>query len=139
MTEIKRSIEISADTKVVWSQISPKNWTKIFDFVREVNGYSNGEVGIGTQAKVVAGNDEQTAIKYNVEITEFKENEKIVYRRYGGPLPGQGILKLSPVPGGTLLTRIGQYDDNLSEEIMDALSEGIEKDNQKIKKIVEGK
>ena len=137
MTEIKRTIEISAPAEKVWLCIHPKNWTKIFNFVREVNGYTDGNAGIGTQAKVVAGKDDLTAIKYNIEITEFAENEKIGYRRYGGPLAGKGRIQLKPLQKGTLLVRSSHYEDDLSEKIISALSKDMEKDNDKIKKMVE--
>ncbi|MFQ5771188.1 MAG: SRPBCC family protein [bacterium] len=136
MTEITRSIEISEPIDRVWEQIDPKNWTKIFEFVKEVNGYTNGHPGVGTHAKVVAGEDSDLAVKYNVEITEFIENKKIVYRRYGGPLSGKGLIQLKPLQNGTLLTRISYYEDDLSEEIMHTLSQGMEKDNEKIKKCI---
>ena len=136
MTEISRSIEISAAPDKVWSYIDPKNWTKIFEFVREVNGYTAGKPGVGTQAKVVAG-EADSAVKYNVEITEFKEGEKIIYRRYGGPLTGRGVIQLKPLHKGTLFVRTSYYDDDLSEETMQALCAGMEKDNTKMKRNVE--
>lgn len=137
MTEIKRSIEISAPVEKVWSCVHPQNWDKIFKFVKEINGFNNGNVGVGTQAKVSAGNDEMVTISYNVEVTEFNENQKIAYRRFGGPLSGKGVIQLKALQNGTLLTRISQYDDDLSEPIIHALSEDMERDNLKIKQMVE--
>ncbi|MFQ5638400.1 MAG: SRPBCC family protein [bacterium] len=136
MTEISRSIEIAATLDKVWSYIEPQNWTKIFDFVKKVDGYSKGRPGVGTQAKVVAGNKE-VEVCYNVEITEFKECDKIVYKRYGGPLTGKGMIQLKPLQSGTLFVRTGFYDDNLSEQIIKTISVGMEKDNRKIKKNIE--
>ncbi|MFQ5770081.1 MAG: SRPBCC family protein [bacterium] len=137
MTDITRSIEISASVEKVWLCIHPQNWTKIFNFVKGVNGFTNGKAGLGTRAEVVAGKDDLTAIKYNVEITEFLEHQKIAYRRYGGPLTGKGVIQLKSLPNGTLLTRTAHYDDALSEQTIEALSEDIEYDNFRIKKIVE--
>lgn len=137
MTEITRSIEISAPAEKVWLCIHPQNWTKIFNFVKEVNGFTDGKAGVGTHAKVVAGKDDLTSVKYNVEITEFLEHQKIVYRRYGGPLTGKGVIQLKSLPNGTLLTRTAHYDDALSEQTIEALSEDLEHDNIRIKKIVE--
>ncbi|RMF60804.1 MAG: SRPBCC family protein [Calditrichaeota bacterium] len=136
MTEITRSIEVAADVEKVWSCLHPRNWPKVFSSVKEVNGYKNGEQGVGTQARVVAG-DKETAIRYNVEVVEFVEKSRIVYRRYGGPLAGKGIIKLRPLQSGTLVTRTGYYDDELSEETIRALSEGMETDNRRIKKLIE--
>ncbi|NIR53015.1 SRPBCC family protein [candidate division KSB1 bacterium] len=139
MTEISRSIEISAPTDKVWSHIDPKNWTQIFHSIQRVNGYSSGKPGIGTQATVVAGVNEESAIKYNIEITEFQEKQKIEYKRFGGPLTGRGMIRLRPLQKGTLLTRTSYYDDDLSEETIQALSEGMENDNEKIKTTIESK
>ncbi|MFQ5709150.1 MAG: SRPBCC family protein [bacterium] len=137
MTEIRRSIEISAPKEKVWSFINPKNWADLFDSVESVDGYNDGQPGVGTKASVVAGNDALTTIKYRVEITEFLESNRIVYRRYGGPLSGKGIIELKELQIGTLLERVSQYDDDLSENILDTLSAGMEKDNLKIKQLVE--
>src|SRR3990172_1337368 len=137
MTEITRSIEISSAKDKVWSHIHPSKWTKIFNFVKEVNGYTNGEAGVGTKARVVAGKDETTAVKYNVEITEFVPNVKIVYRRYNGPLKGKGEIHIKALQSGTLLKRTSYYDDNLSESTIKTLSEGMENDNLRIKTIIE--
>ncbi len=138
MTEITRSITIAAPPEKVWLQIHPKNWTKLFNFVKEVYGYSDGKAGVGTQAKVVAGDADTPLIQYNVEITEFIENEKIEYRRFGGPLTGEAVILLERVQNGTLLKRTSFYEDDLSEDTIRTISTGIEKDNQKIKKLVEG-
>ncbi len=136
MTDISRSIEISAAAETVWSHIDPQNWPSKFDFVREVDGYTDGRPGVGTQAKVVAGTVE-SPVRYNVEITEFKENERIVYKRYGGPLSGKGVMQLKPLHSGTLFMRTSYYDDDLSEATMQALSTGLENDNRRIKTQIE--
>ncbi|HEX9654045.1 MAG TPA: SRPBCC family protein [bacterium] len=137
MTEITRSVTISASPEKVWAQIHPKNWTKLFDFVKEVYGYTDGKAGVGTQAKVVAGDADTPLIQYNVEITEFIENQKIGYRRYGGPLTGEAVILLRPAPMGTLMERISYYEDDLSQDTIKTISAGIEKDNEKIKTLVE--
>ncbi len=136
MTEIKRSIEIAATNERVWACIHPKNWENIFHFVKNVDGYDHGKSGVGTQASISAG-DESTAIKYNVEVTELTEKTKIAYRRYGGPLVGKGVIQLKSLQNGTLLKRTSVYDDDLSEETIQSLSEGMEKDNLRIKKMAE--
>ena len=136
MTEIKRSIEIAATNERVWDCIHPKNWENIFRFVKNVDGYDPGKSGVGTRASISAG-DESTAIKYNVEVTGLTENTKITYRRYGGPLVGKGVIQLKPLQKGTLLKRASIYDDDLSEETIQSLSEGMEKDNLRIKKMAE--
>ena len=136
MTEIKRSIEIAATNERVWDCIHPKNWENIFHFVKNVDGYDPGKSGVGTRASISAG-DESTAIKYNVEVTELTENTKITYRRYGGPLVGKGVIQLKPLQSGTLLKQTSVYDDDLSEETIQSLSEGMEKDNLRIKKMAE--
>ncbi len=137
MTEITRSILINASAEKVWAQIHPKNWTKLFNFVKEVQGYSDGQAGVGTQAKVIAGDADTPLIQYNVEITEFVENEKIGYRRFGGPLTGDAVILLKSIPNGTLMVRTSFYEDDLSPETIKTISSGIEKDNEKIKKLVE--
>lgn len=137
MTEITRSIEIVASRTRVWSHIHPGNWQKIFHFVKEVDGYKEGDGWIGKKAKVVAGGDEETAVKYNVEITELQDKEKIVYRRYGGPLSGTGVILIKPLTTGTLLRRTSYYDDDLSEQTIKTLCEGMEKDNMRLKTIIE--
>jgi len=136
MTEIKRSIEITATNERVWDCIHPKNWENIFHFVKNVDGYDHGKSGVGTQASISAG-DESTAIKYNVEVTELTEKTKIAYRRYGGPLVGGGVIQLKSLQNGTLLKRRSIYDDDLSKETIQSLSEGMEKDNLRIKKMAE--
>ncbi len=137
MTEITRSIEIFAPRDRVWLHIHPRNWTKIFSSVKEVNGYAeDGDAGIGAKASVLTGDDDAT-IKYNIEITEFEPNYKIVYRRYGGPLTGKGIIQIRSLGQGTLLRRTTFYDDHLSEETIKSLSAGIEQDNKRLKNIIE--
>ena len=136
MTEIKRSIEIAASNERVWDCVHPKNWKSIFHFVKNVDGYDEGKSGVGTQASIIAG-DDSAVIKYNVEVTELSENRKIVYRRYGGPLVGKGVIQLKSLQNGTLLKRTSIYDDDLFEETIQSLSEGMEKDNLRIKKIAE--
>ncbi len=137
MTEITRSIEILASKTRVWSHINPTKWKEIFYFVKEVDGYTDGEPGVGTKAHVVAGDNELTAVRYSVEITEFVQKEKIEYRRYGGPLQGRGVMHLKSLQTGTLLRRTSYYDDELSSETIKALSEGMEKDNMRLKLQIE--
>ncbi len=136
MTEISRSIEIAAPEDKVWTYLRPENWPEIFDFVKEVNGYTDGHAGVGTRATVVAGSD-ATVVRYNVEIIEFEEPEKMVYRRYGGPLPGRGEIRIKPLQNGTLLVRKSYYDDDLSESTIKMLGDNMERDNRKIKRNVE--
>ena len=137
MTEISRSIEIAAPRDQVWAYIQPENWTKIFDFVREVDGYTDGRPGVGTRARVVAGADAQSTVQYNVEITEFKAPERIVYRRYGGPLSGKGVIEVKPLQKGTLFVRTSYYEDDLSESTIEMLSTNLERDNRKIRRNIE--
>jgi len=136
MTEIKRSLEIVATNERVWDCIHPKNWKRIFHFVKNVNGYEQGKFGVGTQASIIAGG-EDSSIEYNVEVTELSEKTKIAYRRYGGPLGGKGVIQLKSLQKGTLLKRTSIYDDDLSEETIQSLSEGMEKDNLRVKKVAE--
>lgn len=136
MTEIKRSIEIAATNERVWALVHPENWENIFHFVKNVDGYDPGKSGVGIQASIIAGH-ESTAIKYNVEVTELTEKTRIAYRRYGGPLVGKGVIQLKSLQSGTLLKRTSVYDDDLSEETIQSLSEGMEKDNLRIKKMAE--
>ena len=109
----------------------------IFNFVKEVNGFENGDAGIGTTAKVIAGKDDVTTVKYSVEIVDFIPTKKIVYRRYDGPLAGKGEINLITLQNGTLLKRTSYYDDDLSTSTIKALSVGMEKDNLRIKSLVE--
>ena len=137
MTEITRSIEILASRNRVWTHIHPRNWTQIFNFVKDVNGYSeDGEAGVGTRADVIAGNDEN-AVKYHVEVTEFVEKSRIAYRRYGGPLSGTGEIQIRSIGTGTLLRRTTVYNDDLSEETIKSISVGMETDNMRLKNLVE--
>ncbi len=137
MTEITRSIEILASRNRVWSHIQPQNWKKIFNFVKEVDGYPAEKAGVGTKVKVVAGANGENQVKYHVEILEVVEKEKIVYRRYGGPLTGTGIIQIKSLHTGTLLRRTSHYDDDLSEEILRTLGGGMEKDNLRLKQMIE--
>ncbi len=137
MTEITRSIEILASQKRVWSHIHPTKWKEIFFFVKEVDGYTDGEAGVGTKAHVVAGDNDVTSVRYSVEITEFVPKEKIEYRRYDGPLQGRGVMHLKSLHTGTLLRRTSFYDDELSEDTIKALSAGMEKDNLRLKMQIE--
>jgi len=139
MTEITRSIEIDAPKEKVWEQIQPKNWTKTFSSVKKVEMLENGEPGVGTKAEIVAGTDDMSTIQYTVEITEYRNDEKIAYRRYGGPLPGKAVIQLRELQRGTLLTRSSYYEDDLSEATMSAISHGMEGDNTRIKQKVESK
>lgn len=134
MTEIKRSIEIAAPRERVWECIQPQNWTKLFEFVNSVDGYEESDKA---RATVVAGDKNTAAIRYNIEVTELNEKSKIVYRRYGGPLAGEGVFHLRSLQNGTLLTRKSTYEDNLSQETTHLLSTGIEKDNLKVKQMAE--
>ena len=77
-------------------------------------------------------------VQYSIEITGFKERERIEYRRYAGPLPGKGCLQLKPIRNHTVFSRTSYYEDDLSEETIRALSDGIERDNLKLKRQVEG-
>ena len=65
------------------------------------------------------------------------EKTKIAYRRYGGTLVGGGVIQLKSLQNGTLLKRRSIYDDDLSKETIQSLSEGMEKDNLRIKKMAE--
>lgn len=139
MTEITRQIEIAESPQKVWSQIDPSNWPNIFSSVKEVNGSTNGQPGVGTRVKIVAGEKHDYSIQYNIEITEFKKMEKIAYRRFGGPLPGKAMMQIKPLQKGVLFVRTSYYDDDLSDETMQMLCEGMEKDNARIKELVESK
>jgi len=112
---------------------------KHFPFCKKVDGYEKEKSGVGTHASIIAGSDD-FAIRYNVEVTELSEKTKIAYRRYrryGGPLVGKGVIQLKPLQKGTLLKRTSIYDDDLSEETIQSLSEGMEKDNLRVKKVAE--
>lgn len=137
MTEITRSIKIDASPQHAWSCLYPQNWLKIFDFVRNVEDYHEESHGVGTHAKVVAQIDDEASIRYNVEITEFVEEKRIVYKRYGGPLSGTGVLQLRPLKTGVLLRRKNYYQEDLSEDTIEAISAGMEKENLGLKKLIE--
>jgi hypothetical protein len=77
-------------------------------------------------------------VQYSIEITGFKERERIEYRRYAGPLPGKGRMELKPIQSHTVFSRTSYYEDDLSEDTIQALSDGIERDNLKLKRLVEG-
>lgn len=139
MTEITRSIEIDAPKEKVWEHLKPKNWPRTFSSVKKVEGLENGEPGVGTTAEIVAGTDDMSTIKYKVEITEYRNDAKIAYRRFGGPLAGKAEIRLRELQKGTLLTRSSYYDDDLSEETMNAIGHGMESDNARIKQKVEAK
>lgn len=136
MTQITRQVEIAAPLEKVWAHIDPKNWTKTFTFVKTVDGHADGTPGVGTQATIEAG-EGGPMVKYNIEITEFLEKETIEYRRYGGPLPGKGRMRLKPLQNYTVFSRTSYYEDDLSEETIQTLSAGMERDNQKLKRLVE--
>ena len=96
----------------------------------------NDEPGIGTRATIVAG-DEPMPVQYEIEVIDIVENERIIYRRYDGPLIGSGIIELKSLHSGTLFKRCNVYEDALSEEIITELSAGMEKDNLRIKRLIE--
>jgi uncharacterized membrane protein len=137
MTEITRSIEIAAPREVVWSHVQPKRWPEIFDFVLEVNGLGDhSAAAVGAEALVVAG-DQETQVQYKIEVTEMQDRERIAYRRFDGPLAGRGLIQLKALQNGTLFRRISYYDDVLTEQTIEALSKGMEKDNLRIKTRIE--
>ncbi len=137
MTEITRSIEIFAPRDRVWAHIEPQNWTRIFNFVKEVHGYPVTEAGVGTKVNVVAGVNGKNSVKYSVEILEIVEKEKIVYRRYDGPLTGTGVIQIKSLHTGTHLRRISYYTDDLSPETLRTLGVAMEKDNLRLKQVIE--
>ncbi len=137
MTEIIRSIEIEAPRNRVWSYIHPCNWSRIFNFVKAVDGSLDEAPAVGMIAEVEAGGDTIGQVKYMVKITEFVEKERIAYHRFSGPLSGKGLIQLRALNTGTLLRRTSFYNDALSEQTIFELSSGMERDNLRLKQLVE--
>ncbi len=137
MTKITRSIEIIASMNRVWSHIQPASWPMIFNFVKEVDGYTEGDDGVGVTATFETPSPAGVGIKYKVRITEFVEKRRIAYDRYDGPLKGRGLIQVRSLQTGTLLRRTSFYDDPLSEDTVRVLSEGMEQDNLRLKHLIE--
>ena len=144
MARIERSIEIKAPSEKVWPLLSWERCAEFNPSIKSVKSTSEKKRGVGETAHVVGEGDDQK-FEYDIEVTEYVENERCSWRTTSGDWTALGTYVLKPTEAGTELTMITDYQlpYSLLGKIIDKLRvrKGVERNIEtaleNIKSIVE--
>ena len=146
MAKIEKSIEIEASPEKVFTFANDmKKFNDASKGFAESEYTSKGPVGVGTTMHVVSTAGGTTA-EWDMEVTEFVKNEKVVLRTIGaGKFKGSFSYTYEPTAKGTKLTFCMDYElpysvlgkliDKL--KVSKAIEKGISKSQENIKKALE--
>ena len=145
MGRIESSVVINASPEKVFAKISDfetaPEWN---DSLKEHKITSEKRKGVGVTLHTVSMMS-GTRMESDAEVTEWIENERITVRSTAGNVTFFGSNILKPVPGGTELTMVANYEMPYSilGKIIDKLKvskdvqKDIEKNNQNLKNLLE--
>ena len=110
MTKLSRSIEIEASPEKVFAFITDmKKLNEITKGFQEAEITSKGPLAVGSTGHIV-GKAGGSQMEFDVEITEFEKNKKLIMHAIGGSkLKMQYSDILEPTAKGTKLTFTNDY------------------------------
>ena len=108
MARIEKSMEINVSTEKIWKMLL---WDRIPEWLKgmEAEYTSDEKEAVGATAHVKS----ETAgikVEWDVEITEYKENEMARWRSTGGDVTAIGSTTLQPTEMGTIVTFVIDYE-----------------------------
>ena len=119
MTVIHCSIKIGAPAASIWHFFDIRRWPEISDVFSLVSIYTK-ILRLKTKAEVESRLS-RLKINYTITISEWEENEKLAFKRFDGPLPGDSRFILTAIDGGTII----EYDSRFLHNLSDALQREI--------------
>lgn len=144
MARIEKSIEISAPSEKVWPMLFWDRLPEWLDGIKEAKYTSEDKDSVGATAHVI-GETAGIKVEFDVEITEYIENEKATWRSTAGNLTAIGLTTLKTTETGTKLTLMMDYDlpYSILGKIVDKLmvsrdiEKGFERSLEKLKNTLE--
>jgi len=144
LTRIERSIEIKSPPEKVWPLLLWERCAEYNPSIKSVKSTSEKKRGVGATAHVLGKGDGQK-FEYDIEVTEYVENDKCAWRTTSGDWTALGSNILKPTEAGTELTMMIDYQlpYSLLGKIIDKLrvrksiERNIETALENIKSIVE--
>jgi uncharacterized membrane protein len=95
MKRVQLTIDIAAPVEEIWSVLTdPSSFPDWITGIQTVELLSEGEYGVGTRYRVVAGRTDRT-VEWTVEITAL-EPEKMIEFDYTGDVEGRGGWNIEP-------------------------------------------
>ncbi len=109
MARIEKSIEIKALPEKIWQMLQWDRIPEWLDGIKEAEYTSEHREGVGATAhvKAEAGG---VKVEFDIEITEYIENEKASWRTTAGNFTAIGQTNLQPTKKGTELTLMMDYE-----------------------------
>jgi len=109
LARIEKSMEINAPADKIWKMLF---WDRIPEWlsgIKRAEYTSDNNEAVGATAHVVS---ETAGIKaeWDVETTEYVENEKARWRSTGGDVTAIELTTLNPTKTGTKITFVIDYD-----------------------------
>ena len=136
MSMLKETIEVKKPKAEVWKYLNLERWpqvTKIFKSVESQQDF----IGNGAKFIVTAGPGEEK-VKYNVEIiTCDEELGSLVYKRTGGPLPGNSEWQLIATSNGTKIVYTNYYQHDLNSTVLSSIVRAMERFMQDLRVAIE--
>jgi len=144
LARIEKSIEISAPPEKVWPMLYWDRVPEWLDGIKEAEYTSEEKDCVGATAHVI-GETAGVKVEFDVEITEYIENEKATWRSTAGNFTAIGLTALKPTEMGTELTLMMDYDlpYSILGKIVDKLmvgreiEKGFERSLKKLKNTIE--
>ena len=144
MARIEKSIEIKAPAEKVWQLLFWDRLPEWMDGIKKAEYTSEKRAEVGATAHVIS---EAAGVKaeWDVEITEYVENEKATWRSTAGNITAFGTTTLKPTEAGTEINLVIDYElpYSILGKIIDRLmvgkemEKGFERALEKLKNILE--
>lgn len=102
MARIEKSIEIKVPAEKIWPLLFWDRIPEWMDIIKKAEYTSEKRDEVGATAHVI-GEAVGIKVEWDVEITEYVEYEKAVWRSTGGNVTAIGLTTLKPTEAGTEL------------------------------------
>jgi len=109
LARIEKSIEIKAPAKKVWQLLFWDRIPEWMDILERAEYTSEKRAGVGATAHVI-GEAAGVKAEWDVEVTEYVENEKAIWRSTAGNVTALGTTTLKPTKAGTEITLVMDYE-----------------------------
>jgi uncharacterized membrane protein len=108
LARVEKSIEVNAPREKIWSLV---NWDRVpewYESIKKVEWTSEPKMAVGSTVHVF---EELAGVKseFDAVITEWVENEKVVWRTTSGNIPGVYIATLNPSENAFKITTSFDY------------------------------
>ena len=144
LARIERSIEIEAPPSKIWPLLFWDRLPEWFEGIKAAQYTSEDKDCVGATAHVV-GETAGVRVEFEVEITEYVENETATWRTTAGNFTAIGLTRLDPTDSHIKLTMTIDYElpYSILGKVIDKLlvsrefEKGFKRDLEKLKGMLE--